>query len=86
MLLLSCYLLFIQSMHTIHKFILPDLSFLAMSALFGLTLFIATQDIPRKHWLFVTKYGWSFGIGWLGMLGSMISGVVCISLPKYAVQ
>lgn len=58
----------------------------AMSALFGLTLFIATQDIPRKHWLFVTKYGWSFGVGWVGMLGSMISGVVCISLPKYSVQ
>lgn len=58
----------------------------SMSTLFGLTLFVATEDIPRKHWLFVTSYGWSFGIGWLGMLGSMISGIVCISLPKYAVQ
>eukprot|EP00493_Phyllostaurus_siculus_P027210 UN27556 len=45
----------------------------AMSALFGLTLFIATEDIPRKHWLFETKYGWSFGVGWVGMMGSMIS-------------
>jgi len=55
----------------------------AMSALFGLTLFIASQDIPRKHWLYIKSYGWSFGIGWLGMLGSMLTGIVCISLPKY---
>ena len=55
---------------------------LAMAALFGLTLFIASQDIPRKHWLFETKYGYSFGFGWLGMLTSMITGIVCISLPK----
>merc|ERR1712168_1536244 len=53
----------------------------AMSALFGLVLFLATEDIPRKHWLFVTSYGWSFVIGWLGMLGSMFTGIVCISLP-----
>jgi len=53
----------------------------AMAALFGLVLFLASTDIPRVHWLFVTSYGWSFGIGWLGMLGSMISGIVCISLP-----
>lgn len=53
-----------------------------MSALFGLTLFIASEDIPRKHWLFEIKYGYSFGLGWLGMLSSIITGVVCISLPK----
>ena len=58
----------------------------SMSSLFGLTLFVASSDIPRKHWLFVTSYGWSFGMGWLGMLGSMFSGIVCISLPKYAIQ
>jgi len=54
----------------------------AMSALFGLTLFIASQDIPRKHWLFEIKYGYSFGFGWVGMLISMVTGVTCISLPK----
>ena len=54
----------------------------ALSALFSLTLFIATQDIPRVHWLFTIKYGYSFGFGWFGMLLSIITGVVCISLPK----
>lgn len=53
-----------------------------MSALFGLTLFIATQEIPREHWLFEIKYGYSFGLGWFGMCVSMITGVACISLPK----
>lgn len=55
---------------------------IAMSALFGLTLFIATQEIPREHWLFEIKYGYSFGLGWFGMCVSMITGVACISLPK----
>lgn len=54
----------------------------SLSALFSLTLFIATQDIPRVHWLFTIKYGYSFGLGWFGMLSSIITGVVCISLPK----
>lgn len=54
----------------------------AMFALFGLTFFIATEDIPRTHWLFTIKYGYSFGFGWFGMLLSMITGLVCISIPK----
>ena len=55
---------------------------LAMAALFGLTLFVASEDIPRTHWLFKTTYGYSFGLGWVGMFISMIIGIVCISLPK----
>lgn len=58
----------------------------SLSSLFGLTLFVASQEIPRKHWLYETRYGWSFGIGWFGMFFSMISGIVCISLPRYEVS
>ncbi|XP_002156467.2 uncharacterized protein cldnl12 [Hydra vulgaris] len=54
----------------------------ALLALSGLILFLASNDIPRVHWLFINKYGYSFGVGWAGMAIAMVSGIICISLPK----
>ena len=57
-------------------------TYLALLALSGLILFLASNDIPRVHWLFINKYGYSFGVGWAGMAIAMVTGIVCISLPK----
>lgn len=58
------------------------LVFSGLCACCALITYTKINPVPRGHWLFRRAYGWSYGVGWFGMLLTMFIGFVCISIPK----